>query len=85
MKQNHYLYKIAIDDNYQKKKKKKEKEKRNEVKKLTQGHNIESKITTNICAYILIQGINLVLNFCLLLFYDKYGNLFTNGTGPSMK
>ena len=30
MKQNHYLYKIAIDDNYQKKKKKKkEKEKRN--------------------------------------------------------
>ena len=23
MKQNHYLYKIAIDDNYQKKKKKK--------------------------------------------------------------
>ena len=29
-------------------KKKKEKEKRNEVKKLTQGHNIESKITTNI-------------------------------------
>ena len=85
MKQNHYLYKIAIDDNYQKKKKKKEKEKRNEVKKLTQGHNIESKITTNICAYILIQGINLVLNFCLFLFYDKYGNLFTNGTGPSMK
>ena len=84
MKQNHYLYKIAIHDNY-KKKKKKEKEKRNEVKKLTQGHNIESKITTNICAYILIQGINLVLNFCLFLFYDKYGNLFTNGTSPSMK
>ena len=53
MKQNHYLYKIAINDNYQKKKKlkkkkKREREKRNEVKKLTQGHNIESKITTNI-------------------------------------
>ena len=87
MKQNHYLYKIAINDNYQKKKKKKERVwvKRNEVKKLTQGHNIESKITTNIWAYILIQGINLVLNFCLFLFYDKYGNLFTNGAGPSMK
>ena len=26
MKQNHYLYKIAINDNYQKKKKKKKKE-----------------------------------------------------------
>ena len=26
MKQNHYLYKIAIDDNYQKKKKRKKKE-----------------------------------------------------------
>ena len=25
MKQNHYLYKIAIDDNYQKKKKKRKK------------------------------------------------------------
>ena len=31
-----------------KKKKEREREKRNEVKKLTQGHNIESKITTSI-------------------------------------
>ena len=28
MKQNHYLYKIAIDDNYQKKKKKKKRKKK---------------------------------------------------------
>ena len=42
---------IIIKKKKKKKKKKKrerEREKRNEVKKLTQGHNIESKITTNI-------------------------------------
>ena len=32
MKQNHYLYKIAIDDNYQKKKKKKKMRNKNEIK-----------------------------------------------------
>ena len=37
MKQNHYLYKITINDNCQKKKK-------NEVK----GYNIESAITAHI-------------------------------------
>ena len=39
---------IIIKKKKIKKKKKREREKRNEVKKLTQGHNIESKITTNI-------------------------------------
>ena len=45
MKQNYYLYKIAIIDICQKKKPKKT---RNEVKKLTQGQNTESAITTHI-------------------------------------
>ena len=46
MKRNHYLHKIAMNDNCQKKKKKKEK--RNEAKKSTQGHNIESAITIHL-------------------------------------
>lgn len=46
MKQNYYVYKIAMNDNCQKKRKK-----RNKAKNSTQGHNIESAITThlNIC------------------------------------
>ena len=39
MKQNDYLYKIPINGKCLKKK--------NEVTKLTQGHNIESAITTH--------------------------------------
>ena len=47
MKQNHYLYKIVSSDNCQKKRRKRKKE-RNGIKKLTQGHNLESAVTTHL-------------------------------------
>ena len=43
MKQNHYLYKIAIDDNYQKKKKKKNERK----KKYMKSKNLHKVIILN--------------------------------------
>ena len=46
--------------------------KRNEVKKLAQGQNIESAITTNIWVFMLTQGISLILNFCSFFFFMTY-------------